>query len=65
MLHHFSGEKLSIILETEKEVNPQIGEKEKCSDLKWVKINVLPNKTTKKVKGIIDNIIQQKFYDMM
>lgn len=50
LLHHFSGERLNLILETEKEVNPQIGEKEKCSDLKWVKINALPNKTTKKVR---------------
>ena len=66
LLHHYNGERLNFIFEVEKEdLNPQIGEKDKCSELIWVKINNLPKDTTDKVKRIITNIIQKKNYDTL
>ena len=62
--HHYTEERVNIILEAEKKDHiPMIGEKEKCSELKWVDIDSLPEKTTKKVKTIIENIKQKKIYD--
>ena len=63
LLHHFNGERLNFIFETDgSNLNPQIGEVEKCSELRWVKINELPEETTEKVKLMISNIIDNKFY---
>ena len=64
LLHHFHGERLNFIFEVNGDnYNPTIGEKEKCSELKWVKINRLPKETTDKVKLIIKNIRNKVFYD--
>lgn len=66
LLHHYSGERLNFIFETDgTNLNPKIGEKDKCSNLDWFKINDLPNETTDKVKQIISNIIDNKFYDKL
>ena len=66
LLHHYSGERLNFIFETDgTNLNPKIGEKDKCSGLDWFKINDLPNETTDKVKQIISNIIDNKFYDKL
>lgn len=64
LMHHYHGERLNFIFETNGEkLNPKIGEVNKCSELRWVKINKLPRKTTAKVKKIIKNIINNKYYD--
>ena len=66
LLHHYNGERLNFIFEAElKNYKPQIGEPNKCSELRWVKINKLPSKTTSKVKKIVNNIINDKFYDKL
>ena len=46
-------------------VDPKIGEPNKCSELKWVKIDNLPNNTTDKVKMIINDIINNNFYNCL
>ena len=65
LLHHFNGERLNFIFETCKDVDPKIGEPNKCSELKWVKIDNLPNNTTDKVKMIINDIINNNFYNCL
>ena len=66
LLHHYNGERLNFIFETDgSKLNPQIGEPNKCSELKWVKINKLPKETTSKVKKIIKNILNNEFYDFL
>lgn len=66
LLHHYNGERLNFIFETDgTNLNPQIGEENKCSELRWVKIDELPNETTDKVKLIINNIINNTFYDKL
>ncbi len=66
LLHHYNGERLNFIFETNGEkLKPEIGEPKKCSELRWVKINKLPKETTSKVKLIIKNIIKNKFYDQL
>lgn len=66
LLHHFNGERLNFIFETDGDkIEPLIGEPNKCSELKWVKINDLPKQTTEKVKLIIKNIISNNFYDKL
>ena len=65
LLHHFNGERLNFIFETCKEEKTKIGEPNKCSELKWVKIDNLPNNTTDKVKMIINDIINNNFYNCL
>ena len=66
LLHHYHGERLNFIFETDgSNLNPKIGEIDKCSELKWVKINELPNETTDKVKFIINNIINNNQYNIL
>lgn len=66
LLHHYNGERLNFIFETNGEkLKPIIGEPKKCSELRWVKINKLPKETTSKVKLIIKNIIKNNFYDKL
>lgn len=66
LLHHYHGERLNFIFETDGEkLNPKIGEPRKCSELRWVKISKLPKETTSKVKQMIKNIIKNKFYDTL
>ncbi len=66
LLHHYNGERLNFIFEVDgTNLNPIIGEKDKCSELKWVKINDLPNETTNKVKIIINDIIKNINYNKL
>ncbi len=66
LLHHYTGERLNFIFEADgTDLNPKIGEKNKCSELIWVNIESLPIETTSKVKKIIDNILKDKFYDKL
>ncbi len=66
LLHHYNGERLNFIFETNVEkLNPQIGEPNKCSELKQAKINKLPKETTSKAKKIIKNISNNEFYDFL
>lgn len=65
ILHHYNGERINFIFESNKEVTPLIGEKEKCSKIVWAKANELPKETTEKVKIIIDNIINNRLYDKL
>ena len=65
ILHHYNGERINFIFETDKDLNVKIGEPEKCSELLWVNINRLPKNTTSKVKRIIKNIKKNKIYDKL
>lgn len=66
LMHHYNGERLNFIFEVDgTNLNPIIGEKDKCSELKWVKINDLPNETTNKVKLIINDIINNINYNKL
>ena len=66
LMHHYTGERLNFIFETDgTNLKPEIGEKNKCSELIWTDINSLPPETTPKVKLIINNILKNKFYDKL
>ena len=65
ILHHYNGERINFIFETDKDLNVKIGETEKCSELLWVNINRLPKNTTSKVKRIIKNIKNNNLYDCL
>ena len=66
ILHHYNGGRLNFIFETDlKDTEPAIGEPNKCSELRWVKPNKLPKETTNKVKQIINNIVNNKYYDKL
>lgn len=65
ILHHYNGERINFIFETDKDLNVKIGEPEKCSELLWVNINRLPKNTTFKVKRIIKNIKNNNLYDCL
>lgn len=65
ILHHYNGERINFIFETDKKLNVKIGEPNKCSELLWVNINRLPKNTTDKVKKIINNIRKNNLYDCL
>ena len=66
LLHHYTGERLNFIFSSSiKNLEPKIGEPNKCEELIWVNINKLPNQTTKKVKLIIKDIINKISYNKM
>ena len=66
ILHHYNGNRINFIFEADiKDLEPKIGEPNKCSELRWVDINNLPKETTDKVKQIINNIINKNFYDKL
>lgn len=66
ILHHYHGNRINFIFETSGDnINPKIGEPNKCSELKWVKINELPDETIDKVKLMINNTVNDKFYDKL
>lgn len=57
LMHHYSGNRLNFIFETDgSNLKPKIGEEDKCSELIWSDFNNLPNETTNKVKLIINDI---------
>lgn len=65
IMHHYTGGRINFIFKTEKYYNPQIGEPNKCEELVWVNIHELPELTTRKVKRMINNIINNQLYDYM
>jgi len=66
LLHHYTGGRLNFVFETNGEkLNPLIGEPNKCSEIKWVDINNIPNDTTEKVKSIIQDILEGKKYNKL
>ena len=65
VMHHYTGLRLNVIFTCEKDIDPKIGEEDKCSNLIWSDIDNLPINTTDKVKKIIDNILNNKYYDYM
>ena len=66
IMHHFTGERINFIFEASGDkLNPVIGEESKCSKLEWFNINELPLNMSDKVKQIINNIINNKFYDSL
>ena len=66
LLHHYTGERLNFIFTSDiKNLEPKIGEPNKCEELIWVNINKLPNQTTNKVKLIIKDIINKNSYNKM
>ncbi len=65
VMHHYTGLRLNVIFKCNKDINPSIGEPNKCSKLIWSDINDLPINTTDKVKKIISNINNDKYYDYM
>ena len=66
ILHHYNGNRINFIFEADlNNLEPKIGEPNKCSEIRWVKINELPDEVTDKVKLMISNIINNKFYDKL
>lgn len=66
LLHHYTGERLNFIFSSPiKNLEPKIGEPNKCDELIWTDINNLPNETTNKVKLIIKDIINKISYNKM
>lgn len=66
LTHHYTGERLNFIFSCElNDLEPKIGEPNKCEELLWVDINKLPEETTDKVKIMIQNITNENFYDKM
>ena len=66
LMHHYTGERLNFIFEADgTNLKPEIGEKNKCSELRWAAMESLPSETTAKVKLIINNILENKFYDKL
>lgn len=66
LLHHYTGERLNFIfISPINNLEPKIGEPNKCEELIWVDINNLPNQTTNKVKLIIKDIINEIHYNKL
>lgn len=66
LMHHYTGERLNFIFSVDAQnLDPKIGELNKCEGLVWANINNIPNETTDKVKTMIQNIINEEFYDKM
>lgn len=66
LMHHYTGERLNFIFSANAEnLDPKIGEPNKCEELVWVNINELPKETTDKVKIMLENISKEIFYDNM
>ena len=66
VFHHYSGKRINFIFESDgTNIDPKIGEVDKCDELKWVNINELPDNLTKKFRIIINNMIKGCFYDSL
>ena len=66
LMHHYTGNRLNFIFEVDgRNIDPKIGEPNKCSELLWVDINELPNKTMNKVKTIINDINNNITYNIL
>ena len=66
LLHHYTGERLNFIFTScINNLEPKIGEPNKCEELIWVDINNLPKETTDKVKLIIKDITNEIHYNKL
>lgn len=66
IFHHYNGNRINFIFEANlNNHKPQIGEKDKCEELKWVEINNLPEKINPKMKQIIENVVNNINYDKL
>ena len=64
IMHHYTGERFNFIFNLNgKNINPQIGEKDKCNSIKWFNINQLPKNITIKMKTIINDFKNKIKYD--
>ncbi len=64
MLHHYKGGALKFIIKANNyDGNIQIGEPDKCEELKWFDINKLPENMDNKTKKVIEEIKNNIFYD--
>ena len=64
IMHHYNKGRLNFIYEADaSNLNPIIGEPEKCSELRWVTFDTIPEETTSKVKQILNNIKEKSLYD--
>ena len=66
LMHHYTGNRLNVIFETDgTNLNPQIGEKDKCEAIQWFDIKHLPNNISDKMQTIINNSVKGTLYDCM
>ena len=66
IMHHYNGKRINFIYEANGEnLEPMIGEPEKCSKLLWVPITSIPEETTEKVKIILKNVEGNILYDTL
>ena len=64
ILHHYKGGALKFIIKANKyEGNIQIGEPDKCTELKWFEVNDLPENMNEKIRKAIIEIYNNIFYD--
>jgi mutator protein MutT len=66
ILHNYNGDRINFILTADKYKGiPQIGELDKCEEIKWFDINELPENTMSKVKQSIEEIKNGIFYSKL
>lgn len=66
LMHHYTGNRLNVIFKLDgKNLNPQIGEPNKCESLDWFNIQQLPNNITSKMRAIINNVAAGTLYERM
>ena len=64
ILHHYKGGALKFIIKAKKyEGKPEVGEPDKCEELRWFKVNELPENMNEKIKKAIIEIYSGVFYD--
>lgn len=66
IMHHYTGNRINVIFSAVGDnLNPQIGEPDKCDEIRWFDIDDLPNNISNKMRVIINNIKNSQFYDCM
>ena len=66
IMHHYTSNRLNVIFKLDgKNLNPQIGEPNKCESLNWFNIQKLPANITDKMRTIINNIATGTLYEKM
>lgn len=64
ILHHYKGGALKFIIKANRyQGNLQVGEADICEELKWFKINELPQNMNEKIRKAIIEIYNNIFYD--
>lgn len=64
ILHHYKGGALKFIIKANKyQGDLQIGEADVCEELKWFKVNSLPDNMNEKIRKAIIEIYNNIFYD--